>query len=109
MWSASLEEAFYQRTKPIDGGHMVWTGARDGATPMVYLGQVKHSARVVAFWLRTGFEPIGYVRPECDLPGCVAPAHVEDKPNSDRLRRHLAFLHFSASIPTQHSPERRAS
>jgi hypothetical protein len=36
----------------------------------------------VAFRLRTGREPVGYVLPDCEVPGCVV--HVDDRPGRAR-------------------------
>jgi hypothetical protein len=34
----------------------------------------------IAFQIRWGREPVGYVKPGCEYDGCVHPEHVEDQP-----------------------------
>lgn len=74
-----LEDAFLARTRPIAGGHLEWRGARNNTgVPVMRRGQRIKSAYRLAFFLRTGREPDGPVRPDCGYRGCVAPAHVDD-------------------------------
>ncbi|MFJ2017218.1 hypothetical protein [Streptomyces nodosus] len=51
-----------------------------------------YRARAVAFELRTGRAPVGYVKAECDYPECVAPQCVEDEPGRNRARAQLAAV-----------------
>jgi hypothetical protein len=38
-----------------------------------------------AFELRYGRAPVGKALPGCDMPRCVAPDHVQDRPMRDAL------------------------
>jgi hypothetical protein len=38
----------------------------------------------IAFQIRHGREPVGYVKPGCEFDGCVHPDHVEDQPMRDQ-------------------------
>lgn len=75
----SLEEAWAARTRPVDGGHLEWTGHRnDHGVPKLHHAGRKHSAYKIAFRIRTGRDPEGRAHPSCGHPGCVAPAHIDD-------------------------------
>lgn len=77
---ASMEEAFRAHAEPVDGGHVRWTGATSHTTPTVWFGGTTYSAYKVAFRIQHGRDPEGTVTSSCDMPGCVAGAHVEDQP-----------------------------
>lgn len=77
---ASMEEAYRAHAEPVDGGHVRWTGSTSHTTPTVWFGGTTYSAYKVAFRLHHGREPEGTVTSGCDVPGCVAGAHVEDRP-----------------------------
>lgn len=77
---ASMEEAFRAHAEPVDGGHVRWTGSTSHATPTVWFGGTTYSAYKVAFRIQHGRDPEGTVTSGCDMPGCVAGAHVEDQP-----------------------------
>lgn len=83
----SLEDTWQTRTQPVDGGHLQWTGAHNacGVPGLTYHG-TWHSARAIAFTLRTGRDPVGYVKAECDHPDCVAPGCVDDEQGRQRTR-----------------------
>ncbi|MEU2120035.1 hypothetical protein ABZ567_31360 [Streptomyces sp. NPDC016459] len=87
-----LAERFAARTRLLDGGHMEWTGPLKGgrSTPLMYDRGRDVTARAVAFRIATGRAPVGYVRAECDHPGCVAPEHMADAPTRTKLRTQLA-------------------
>lgn len=76
----SWEDAFEQRTDPVEGGHLRWTGATGArGTPVVaYRGQVETAYRLAFRW-HHGREPQGNVRPTCDYPRCVAGEHLADR------------------------------
>lgn len=82
---SSLQDAFRQRTRPVDGGHLEWTGHRDTGTPFFRWATKKYSPARVAFVMQHGRAPVGNALPGCDYPGCVAPAHITDRPMRDRL------------------------
>ncbi|MFD8611043.1 hypothetical protein [Streptomyces sp. NPDC059631] len=90
----TIEQKATALMQPIDGGHMKWTGRRrndTGTMVMTHHGR-EYTARRIAFLVRTGREPEGTVTAECDHPGCVAPACVEDEPGRTRARGQLAAV-----------------
>ncbi|WP_329131463.1 hypothetical protein OG552_10270 [Streptomyces sp. NBC_01476] len=84
IYADTLEEKWAARTTRTEGGHLLWTGC-------LYLrfDNILHKPARVAFTIRTGREPIGYVRPDCGLRGCVEPTHVEDQPGRATTRAAL--------------------
>jgi hypothetical protein len=79
--AASPEALFRQRTQPVDGGHLAWTGYRNTkGVPAVRTVDGMRTAYRIAFQIRHGREPVGYVKPGCEYDGCVHPEHVEDQP-----------------------------
>lgn len=107
--AASLEDAFRDRTRPVDGGHLEWTGHinRKGLPALRHNGAM-HTAYRVAFRLRTGHDPVGRVRPDCDHPRCVAPEHVEDAPGRARTRQLLDAIGGQAASCGPHLSPRQA-
>jgi hypothetical protein len=97
--ATGVEELFHARTEPIEGGHLRWTGhiSRSGVTGVRFAGTF-HTASQVAFRIAHGRDPEGYCLTECDYPGCVAPAHVDDE--ATRTRNRAAY----AAITGQDSP-----
>ncbi|MGW1071518.1 hypothetical protein [Streptomyces sp. NPDC002537] len=89
----SLEEKWAARTRPVDGGHLEWTGerARSG-TPVLRYWPNSYSPAVIAFRIKHGREPEGYVRADCGLKHCVAPDHVDDMAARMRTREQLRYL-----------------
>ncbi|MGW1039856.1 hypothetical protein [Streptomyces sp. NPDC002547] len=79
----SLEDLFWRRVKPVDGGHLEWTGYRNntGAPSFKYGGRggQMYSAYRVAFRIANGRDPEGYALPSCGFDGCVKPGHHEDR------------------------------
>lgn len=84
--TTSPAEAFADRTRPVDGGHLEWTGTYLGTTPAVEFDGNRFTAGRLAFWVRYERYPVGLVLPDCDYPGCVAPDHVQDQPMREQLR-----------------------
>ncbi|GHH30001.1 hypothetical protein [Streptomyces rubradiris] len=82
--ATSLEEAFRLRAKPIDGGHVRWTGPITNTTPNLRYRGANHSAYRIAFRLHYGRVPEGQARPVCGVPGCLAGGHLEDRPMRQR-------------------------
>lgn len=80
----SLEEAFHAHTEPADDGHVRWTGSKSHSTPAVWFAGSTYSAYRIAFRVHHGREPEGLVASACGVPGCVAGAHVEDRPMRQR-------------------------
>ncbi|GGS81751.1 hypothetical protein [Streptomyces griseoviridis] len=77
----TLEEKWATHTRPVDGGHLEWTGERATAsgTPTFRYKEQSHSPAAVAFRIRTGREAVGYVIADCGMQHCVAPDHVDDE------------------------------
>ncbi|MFE1925836.1 hypothetical protein ACFW91_25095 [Streptomyces asoensis] len=90
----SLEEKWAVHTRPVDGGHLEWTGERVGTSrsPVMRYREKSYSPTAIAFRQRTGRDPVGQVKAECEHHQCVAPAHVEDEPGRIRLREQLRHL-----------------
>ncbi|MFD4943057.1 hypothetical protein ACFWNT_11075 [Streptomyces sp. NPDC058409] len=96
--AGSPRDLFRQRTRPVDGGHLEWTGyvANDG-TPFFRWNKRGYTAGRMAFGMQHGRAPVGRVRPGCGHLGCVAPSHVEDQPMRDQLKRQLAGIFGGAA------------
>lgn len=90
----TLEQKWATFTKPAEGGHVEWTGERQSAsgTPVLRYREKPYSSAAVAFRVRTGRDPVGYVFAECGVRHCVAPAHVEDEPGRARAREQLRLI-----------------
>ncbi|MFB7461686.1 hypothetical protein, partial [Streptomyces sp. NPDC056188] len=99
----TVEQKWRTYARPAEGGHMEWTGRRRGDTgTMVFTHHSReHTARSIAYRIRTGRDPEGRVTAECDYPGCVAPACVEDDPGRTRSRGQLAAVLGTASPLTE--------
>jgi hypothetical protein len=91
---ATIEEKWRTRTVPVDGGHLAWTGCPD----LRWQGRTFKAGRI-AFRIRTGREPVGYVRPDCGMPGCVEPTHVDDEPGRQRTRQQLRAVRGMGERP----------
>lgn len=89
---ATPDDAFRARTAPAAFGHVLWTGHVCRGTPMVVHRKAARSAYRVAFRLHHGREPVGRVTPGCDMPLCVAGAHVEDRPIREQTRKTYAAI-----------------
>lgn len=89
----SPQDLFRARTRPVDGGHLEWTGYRTNAgVPFFRWMKKGFTAGRIAFVMRHNRQPVGYVRPGCDYPHCVAPDHVEDQPMRDQLKTQMASI-----------------
>lgn len=78
--ASSAEDLFWRRTQPVDGGHLAWTGYRNTkGVPAVRTVDGMRTAYRIAFQIRHGREPVGYVKPGCEYDGCVHPGHVDDQ------------------------------
>ncbi|MFF3928184.1 hypothetical protein [Streptomyces hirsutus] len=69
------DDAFWQRTQPVAGGHLNWTGV-----PCLRTTDGMLTAYRIAFRIRWQRDPEGPVKPGCDMDRCVHPDHVEDQP-----------------------------
>jgi hypothetical protein len=91
---ATAEQKWLAHVRPVDGGHLEWTGSRSGRsdTPVMKFHEKSAAPSGIAFRWAHGREPVGQVRPECDFPHCQAPAHVEDEPGRQQLREQLRAI-----------------
>jgi hypothetical protein len=90
----TLQQKWAARTRLVDGGHLEWTGSRQGpsGTPvMVYSGHMYTAARI-AYRIKHGRDPEGYALPACDMAHCVAPDHQDDETDRARTREQLRYL-----------------
>ncbi|MGW2937640.1 hypothetical protein ACWDA7_38845 [Streptomyces sp. NPDC001156] len=90
----TLEEKWALFVKPVEGGHAEWTGTRGTAsgTPLLSYKDKLYSAAAIAFQIKHGREPQGYVKAECDFKHCVAPDCVDDEAGRQRTREQLRYL-----------------
>ncbi|UQA95716.1 hypothetical protein [Streptomyces halobius] len=90
----TAEEKWEARVRPVDGGHLEWTGERGSpsGTPVMRFREKSYSPAAIAFRQRTGRDPVGQVRAECEFKHCIAPAHVDDEPGRIRTRKQLRYL-----------------
>jgi hypothetical protein len=84
----TLEQKWTACTRPVDGGHLEWTGPRSttSGTPVMRYKEVGYSPAAVAFTMKHGRDPQGYVRAECGFKQCVAPGHVNDEAGRQQAR-----------------------
>ncbi|MFJ3037765.1 hypothetical protein [Streptomyces tendae] len=77
--AGSVEDLFWRRTKPVDGGHLEWTGHRTnkGVGTTKWQGTIYTAGRI-AYRIRYGQDPAGHTHAPCGHDGCVAPAHIAD-------------------------------
>ncbi|WP_405676874.1 hypothetical protein OG292_19715 [Streptomyces sp. NBC_01511] len=99
----TLEQKWAASTKPVDGGHLAWTGSRQSTsrTPVMRYGDRMLTAAGIAFRIRTGREPQGYVYAECGFNHCVAPAHVDDEAARRKTREVLRYLSGRGERPAK--------
>lgn len=90
----TVEEKWATFTRPVEGGHVEWTGRRrtDSGTMVFTHHSREYTARSIAFRVRTGRAAVGTVTAECEHPECVAPEHVEDEPGRVRSRAQYAAV-----------------
>ena len=83
----ALRRKFEENTVSVKGGHLIWVGSLSSRsrTPFMYFAKKQVPAAAVAFVLRTGRWPVGYVRRVCEIKQCVAPRCVEDYEGRARL------------------------
>lgn len=86
--AATAEDLFWRRVRPLNDGHMGWTGYHTtGDVPALRHGGRIHTAYRVGFRIAHGREPEGHVRPGCDRDGCVAPACQTDRVTRAEARK----------------------
>ncbi|MFC8065436.1 hypothetical protein [Streptomyces sp. NPDC057293] len=85
----SVEDLFWRRTKPVDGGHLEWTGHRTnkGVGSTKWQGKTYTAGRI-AYRIHNGTDPIGRTHATCNYNGCVAPAHTGDTAVTPRRGHH---------------------
>lgn len=98
----TLEQTWRQRTRPVDGGHMAWTGQHNshGVPVLKHRGQ-RLSAYRIAFSIRTGRDPQGVVRPACGMQGCVAPHCMDDNATRQHNRQAMRDILRMPPRPNQ--------
>jgi hypothetical protein len=89
-----LKQKFKENTVRLRGDHLRWTGSFSSRsrTPFMYFENRQVPAAAVAFVLRTGRWPVGYVRRMCDVAGCVGLRCVEDQVGRARLDEQLVAM-----------------
>ena len=87
----TLEEKWASLTRPVPGDHLEWTGPTltRSHTPILRCRDAVYTATRIAYRIRTGRDPEGTARAECDYPHCVAPDHVDD--TATRVRDRTAL------------------
>lgn len=90
----SLEEKWATLTTRAEGGHLDWTGERQkqSGTPILRYKEQAYTAAQVAFRIKHGHAPEGYVYAECGYRHCVAPDHVDDQRTRTQGREQLRYL-----------------
>ncbi|MGW4803074.1 hypothetical protein [Kitasatospora sp. NPDC004272] len=75
----TLEEAWKARTRPVDNGHLEWTGScHHSGTPVMRYSGERYTAARIAYRIEHGTDPVGRAVPACGRAHCVAPAHLAD-------------------------------
>lgn len=89
----TIEVAFASRVRSLPGGHAGWIGPRnESGVPLLCWKDQRVSAYRAAFRIEYGREPVGVVRPVCDIPGCVAGRCLDDDAARQRTRGQLAVM-----------------
>lgn len=98
----TLTEKWTERTRPLDGGHLEWTGERQSTsrTPVMRYRGKAYSAAAIAFRIHHGTDPIGQAFAGCGLKHCVAPDHIDDTARRSRDRAALRVVLGTAERPT---------
>lgn len=99
----SLEQAYAHHITYDIGGHAHWGGAWSGRVPVIPVpgssGRLVSAVRV-GFRMTTGRDPVGYIRPACGLPWCVAALCLHDhavrQGDHPALTLHGAIVHMLA-------------
>ncbi|QTU64253.1 hypothetical protein [Streptomyces scabiei] len=91
---STLAEAFGDNTAPDGDGHLKWTGPQAPGSPTVCFLRRRLKATRVSFELHHGRPPVGTARPACGMTGCLAGAHLADRPMREANQR--ADMAYSA-------------
>jgi transposase-like protein len=99
----TIEEKWALYARPVDGGHMEWTGTRgtSSGTPVLSYKEKLYTAASIAFTIKTGRDPQGYAIPGCGMKHCVAPEHVNDEAGRQQARRELRARQGLGDAPAQ--------
>lgn len=97
----TIEEKWALFTKPVDGGHLEWTGTRGTAsgTPVLSYKEQLYTAATIAFTINTGRDPQGYALPNCGMKHCVAPGHINDEAGRQQARRQVRAERGLGDLP----------
>ncbi|MER5641885.1 hypothetical protein ABT095_33730 [Kitasatospora sp. NPDC002227] len=98
----TVEQKWRERTAPLPGGHLEWTGERatGSGTPVLrHSGQAYTAARI-AYRIQHGTDPVGHAAPGCGRQHCVAPEHIDDTARRQRDRAALRIVLGSPDRPT---------
>lgn len=77
------QQTYAERTEPVDGGHVRWTGISQQAT----LNGRTYTPGRLAFLIGHGREPEGWVQASCGWTGCVAGEHLTDRLMREQARQ----------------------
>jgi len=77
----TVEDKWRMFARPVDDGHMEWTGERVGpsGSPTMRYKDGSYSPAAIAFEMHHGRPPQGYAIADCGRERCIAPAHVDDE------------------------------
>lgn len=104
----TIEEKWKLYARPVDGGHIEWTGERVGAagSPVMRYKDGSYSPAAIAFEIRHGRPPQGYAIAECGHKRCIAPDHVDDEAGRlakrQEIRRANGLGDWSDTCPYGH-------
>ncbi|MFH8792251.1 hypothetical protein [Streptomyces sp. NPDC017941] len=98
----SLNQKWADNTQPTDGGHLKWTGEHSKAsgTPIMRHKQGFYSPAALAFEIKHGREPQGYVKAHCGHAHCIAPDHVSDAAGRRQARLEERARRGMGEVPT---------
>lgn len=87
----TIQDKWKLFARPIDDGHMEWTGERvgDAGSPVMRYKDGSFSPAAIAFEMRHGRPPQGYAIADCGRKRCIAPDHVDDEAGRLAKRQNL--------------------
>ncbi|WP_416976665.1 helix-turn-helix domain-containing protein [Streptomyces sp. T028] len=103
----TLVAVFRGNSEETEDGHVRWTGYRDASsnTPLLFYAGEKTPAPKAAFQLHYGREPIGKPLPTCGMTGCIAGAHLADRPMREaNARADAAYDAIFGALSTNDEP-----
>lgn len=90
----TLAQVIMQDARTDDDGHTHWDGVRDiHGIPQVRLDGRYVPVSHVAFEMRYGHKPSGYVKADCGVKHCLTPDHMLDDRGRRTLYLQLRALH----------------